>query len=350
MTVSIRFCGAEEIGRVKAFLSRHWHAEHILTRHDALLAFQHADAATGGLSFVVASREGEDELMGILGFIPVSRYDSSLSQRDTLWLTTWMVRQDLPPTGLGLALHQFLAQSRPHCALGTVGNNARVEVLYRGLGYETGIMRQHVMLNPSCPSFVIATVPEGLCPPRPDHGVIELIAMDEAALEQGIPGLALKARAGYLPAKTPAYFLARFLRHPIYTYMVYLLRRGSDPVGLIALRRIHHKGSSALRIVDFLGDDAAFAGCGEALMALMASGDDEYVDILEYGLSEECVRQAGFLRVETAGPLVIPNYFEPFEARNVEIRYAFRTDNRPFTLFRADADQDRPNRVPVGQN
>jgi hypothetical protein len=45
--------------------------------------------------------------------------------------------------------------------------------------------------------------------------------------------------------------------------------------------------------------------------------------------------------------LVLPNYFSPFERRNVEIEFAYKVtdDTTPVRLFRADSDQDRPNRI-----
>ena len=47
--------------------------------------------------------------------------------------------------------------------------------------------------------------------------------------------------------------------------------------------------------------------------------------------------------------MVLPNYFSPFERRNVEIELAVRVFDPewegPLRLFRADSDQDRPNLV-----
>ena len=69
----------------------------------------------------------------------------------------------------------------------------------------------------------------------------------------------------------------------------------------------------------------------------------EYVDLYSYGISIEAMKKAGFTeRIENDNN-VIPNYFNPFEKRNVEIyvavdyEYADRVH-----IFRGDSDQDRP--------
>jgi hypothetical protein len=42
------------------------------------------------------------------------------------------------------------------------------------------------------------------------------------------------------------------------------------------------------------------------------------------------------------GNLIIPNYFEPFEQKNVKIELAYKADF-PYVAFKGDSDQDRPN-------
>ena len=45
--------------------------------------------------------------------------------------------------------------------------------------------------------------------------------------------------------------------------------------------------------------------------------------------------------------LVIPNYFEPFEQKNIDIKFAYKTAQSlpPVRLFKADGDQDRPSEL-----
>ena len=44
---------------------------------------------------------------------------------------------------------------------------------------------------------------------------------------------------------------------------------------------------------------------------------------------------------------MVPNYFEPFEKRNVYLDYSLKTvSGYKAEFFKADSDQDRPNMLP----
>ena len=66
----------------------------------------------------------------------------------------------------------------------------------------------------------------------------------------------------------------------------------------------------------------------------------EYIDCLNYGISQETFLNMGFLVREN---IIIPNYFEPFEQRNVDIEFAFSSKSDEYVIFKGDSDQDRPS-------
>lgn len=51
----------------------------------------------------------------------------------------------------------------------------------------------------------------------------------------------------------------------------------------------------------------------------------------------------GFELLDLDGETIVPNYFEPFEQRNVKIEIAYKTKGDNYVAFKADSDQDRPN-------
>ena len=69
------------------------------------------------------------------------------------------------------------------------------------------------------------------------------------------------------------------------------------------------------------------------------------MDIYSYGVPIDIIEKAGFLDRQEYDNLIIPNYFEPFERKNVDLRYAYKVkeSSDPVRLFKADGDQDRPN-------
>ena len=57
--------------------------------------------------------------------------------------------------------------------------------------------------------------------------------------------------------------------------------------------------------------------------------------------------RSGLLVVDPAdGETVIPNYYEPLAQRNVRVYFAYRLRaGQRLIVFKADADQDRTNRI-----
>ncbi|MBI5211319.1 MAG: hypothetical protein HY927_15200 [Elusimicrobia bacterium] len=340
--VAVRLCRLDEIGAVMAFLHRHWSADHVLSWHRPLMDWQHRDTAhPDRYNWVVAERGGD--VIGVLGFIPTRHYDPALGDRSLLWLSLWKVRDDAGVAGLGLRLLKTLAAVEPHAAIGVLGIGSPLSSLYRALGYEVGALRQHAVFNLRLPRRLAAAPPgQPLATPRPGDAVFR--RLDRDSIGDACAGLDVPGNA--LPRKTPLYFRRRYLEHPVYRYDVRLVEVAGRPAGLAALRLAEHEGARALRIVDFMGPSGVWSRCGSAVAAVMEETGAEYADILEYGLDAADLRAAGFALVEPAGPLVVPNHFEPFVPRNVRVEFAVsRPAGRPFVLFRGDGDQDRPNRV-----
>ncbi|MDA1382070.1 hypothetical protein PCI56_26850 [Plesiomonas shigelloides subsp. oncorhynchi] len=63
----------------------------------------------------------------------------------------------------------------------------------------------------------------------------------------------------------------------------------------------------------------------------------EYLDLVS-----NLPRSSGSGFIKSSESVIIPNYFEPFEMRNVKIDYAYKA-NKDLVIFRGDSDQDRPN-------
>ena len=73
----------------------------------------------------------------------------------------------------------------------------------------------------------------------------------------------------------------------------------------------------------------------------MKQNSCEYVDIYAYGFTTELMEKAGFCERMEEDENIIPNYFEPFEQRNIEL-WMMRPEVDGLILMRGDGDQDRP--------
>ena len=321
MKIDIESCGADDVDAVVQFLDAHWKRGHVLVRSRRLLDWQYQNA-DGTYSFLVARRGGD--IVGLLGYIATRRYDPSLAAANVIWLTTWKVRADANVAGLGLALLQHLDAAEPHVGIGAIGLNPATRPMYAALGYRVGELRHYSAPASAIPADTAVTS-------------VDLVdAADFDRLQIAAPDIA--------PLKTPRYFQTRYAVHPFYRYRVVALRRGGACLGVLAVRVAEHGGCRALRIVDFAGAADALAGAGRVIQTLIRDHEAAYADVYNAGIDESVFACAGFHRIDPDGDEIVPDHFEPFEARNIRLWFAFK-GQASIALFKGDADQDRPSRL-----
>ena len=65
---------------------------------------------------------------------------------------------------------------------------------------------------------------------------------------------------------------------------------------------------------------------------------------MNYGLDEACFTRMGFQHLDlNQEEIIVPNYFEPFEKKNVKLEIAYKSKSDNYVAFKGDSDQDRPN-------
>jgi hypothetical protein len=347
VTTSIGFCRNQDVGDVMQFIRDYWKEGHILGTHRGLFDWQYRDPAADRYNFVLCRRDSDGELLGVLGFIPTTLYDPSLVDNAVVWLALWRVRPDSGITGLGMFLHQYLVDHTPHVSSAVSGLNKMSQRLMAGLGYRPEVLQHYYLPNPTIKSFHVARLAEApaAAGDRSLGKSLEQVSEDFLLTHTE---WAIGDRSHAVPAKSPTYFLRRFLEHPYYDYDVYAVREGNECVGLVAVRQITHEDHRVLRIVDYWGPSDGLPGLSGALRDLVADTGAEYIDCLCWGLREEVFIQEGWARLDIAGDTIIPHYFEPLEMQNVQTRVAFKAlTGGQFLFFKADGDQDRPSRLPA---
>lgn len=341
MKIEIHRCGERDLVAVMAFIHDHWAKDHVLSWYHPLMIWQHRDPAMPSFyNWLIA--EDEEGIQGILGYIPTSKYDLSLAAHPLTWLAMWKIRSEPKNRTVGLCLLNTLSQASGTGIVAVLGINPSHPPMYKALGYFVGELNQHFTCDPGRTQTLIGA-PDGFVPPRPIPGRAAFRTVEAAYLESsGLMG-------SKLPRKTPRYFLNRYLVHPVYRYRVSSIELGGRLCGLLSTRVVAHGGARVLRIVDFLGDEAALAECGTALGLLLREEGCEYADLFEYGLPSEVLEACGFRRAEHGSEVVVPNYFEPFLQRSARIQFAVKgVKPEDLAIFRGDGDQDRPNRISQG--
>ena len=108
------------------------------------------------------------------------------------------------------------------------------------------------------------------------------------------------------------------------------------------MRLVEINNSRCLRLVDIVGRTKTWPKATKALQCLVDCYKAEYVDCYNHGIPEYEFLNLGMYKVEL--PTIIPNYFEPYEQKNIDIYYAYSFD-KDVCIFKADGDQDRPSKI-----
>lgn len=169
-----------------------------------------------------------------------------------------------------------------------------------------------------------------------ENNLIELATMEE---------LRSKFDLGYSqrkPYKDEWYFEKRYFKHPIYNYNIWGIESESKVKAVLVGREIERNGSKILRIVDFIGEDNALGEAGRSINNIMINNKYEYIDFYQQGIDHVIMAKAGFVLKTEDDLNIIPNYFEPFVQENIDMWY-HTSFEEPYYVFKADADQDRPN-------
>jgi hypothetical protein len=154
------------------------------------------------------------------------------------------------------------------------------------------------------------------------------------------------------PEKTPGYLYNRYLEHPIYTYDLFSISREEEIQAVIVIRKASVGEASALRVVDYIGNPDALIGTRESFQEILRQHGAEYIDFYNHGFEEYLFAHAGFVKRDESTTVVIPDHFEPFERRNIEISYAYKIAKDrshledKLAFFKGDGDQDRPSVLP----
>jgi len=334
--ISIRRSTQSDLQYVMEFISTHWAEQHVLSTSLALMDWQYG--TEDGYNFILAW--DNDNLVGILGYIPTWRYHVELSASNIIWLAMWKVRDEYQSSMLGLKLLRVLENTYPNVAVAVNGVNLRTARLYETLGYHVQRLSHYYLANTEASQNLLY---------NPNNLPLGTAAFGKAIIKR-MYSSDLKDLRFFIETKSwlksPEYFDKRFIQHPFYNYYLYGIFLEREPLALIATRIAEHNGSRVLRVVDFVGDPNALGECGSAFQCLMSEHKAEYMDFWQFGIPSKILERAGLQLVDPDGEFICPNYFEPFLRENGQIICCFNKKIAlPFIICRADGDQDRPNQI-----
>ncbi len=323
----IRFAEERDIPNIMAFIGLYWRKNHIMSRDRKLFDFQHK--WNDEISFVISEKDGK--ITGILGFIPYGE-----DNRDVT-LAMWKTNKT-DDTMQGIRIFSFLRENGRVRTISAPGINPKTIPIYKFLGLGTGKMKQWYRLR-HVSDYKIAKVIDHEIPEvyKNENVIVESINSFLNAVDSfGIEDCLIR---DHQLIKSEEYLKRRYFEHPTFSYMKYGLKMGEKKL-FVVLRIQECNGSALLRVIDCVGDHEIFKYFTPQIDGLLNEYDCEYADCYVSGLDDEIFETGGWRSVEGSGN-IMPEYFAPFEQRNIEIYYMSEIDG--VVLFKGDGDMDRPN-------
>ena len=335
-----KICEQEDLPRLLTFIDTFWKKNHILVRSKEILDFQYYNREEDKYDFVLAENTRTGELDGIRGWIRVAQYDPALAEYDEVWSAVSKVRTDVENNEikvLGSYLWRYLEK---HKGFGTVGISRFSFAMHTAIRHKLCSLGQYFILNRETKEFKIATIPAEYQYPsssdKDDNWHLREIEDINAVADDAVP-------AYYRPFKSKTYLINRFAKHPVYKYHFYGIYEGILLKAILVGKFVEINRGKILRIVDVLGSLEESGNLYEDFQTVIRETESEYVDFLCYGIDDAVFQRMGFDKLNPVQEeLIIPNYFEPFEAKNIVINGAYKPAER-YCMFKADADQDRPS-------
>lgn len=338
----IREAQVSEVSAIQRFLDIHWKKNHSLVLSKELLDFQHFNNVENQYNYVIASNNDTNEIDALFGFIPTYQYDRQLWENGDFWGAIWKKREDVEneeSNEIGLDVFTKIFDYPNFHSFSAIGISKIAMKIYKAFQCKVGYLAQYYILNDSIDDYkILGNVDMQYIGFRPDIPIEpnwSVKVIDADTLEK------LKIKAVYRPFKSVQYIINRYAKHPIYKYKFLGVYKDEELKTLLVIRILNVNGTKAIRIVDTIGQ--LQGTLYDEFQTYLKETDAEYIDFMNYGIDEEVFYQMGFRKLDLDEDLIIPNYFEPFEQRNVRIDIAWKADYDDYVAFKGDSDQDRPN-------
>jgi GNAT superfamily N-acetyltransferase len=296
----IRLALATDYPALCAYLETHWRKSHVFTTSPDLFRWQHWDAERERYNFAIAEEDGR--ILGVLGFVPHSQFDPTMEPGAAIWLCIWSVADETRGKGLGRKLLDWVEETYRPTFIGTNGASDMTMAMYAARGWKTGQL---------------------------DHWY-----GDRSTLTVGRGGSCRGARQA--PFKSKTFVENRYAKHPVYKYDIY----GNEHTAIV-VRVCEAPEIRMLRVVDVIGSTAGL--CHLPWRQLIERYNANMLDFYCTGIPSRDLEACGLKR-RRGDEVIVPNYFEPYEHRNVSINFAYKAPAwASVRVVKGDGDQDRPN-------
>tara|TARA_B100000886_G_scaffold93274_1_gene61658 strand:+ start:13407 stop:14471 length:1065 start_codon:yes stop_codon:yes gene_type:complete len=332
--LNFRFAKVSDINKIQNFYKAHWPYKNIITEDLIFLLYEFADGLD--LNFLICECKNTNSIESIIGFYSYSKHSKHKHICGSMSLVNPLSKYPL----LGIeTLKRLKLMTKCFSYCGTNTNpKTMMPLVKRFLSHHTDKMNHYYLINDRLDSFDICNPDKNFINKKKKRKItlkMDLINDMEDLIKTKI----IFNEFQNIPFKSLEYIIKKYILHPIYKYNIYKINESKNTLGIIVTRIVTISNISVLRVIDFIGQLKVLPFIDINLLNMIYKNKYEYVDILT-NLPEEFFEASLFID-KSKTKSIIPNYFEPFEKKNIEIYY--ESSLKDLYFFKGDADGDRPN-------
>jgi hypothetical protein len=328
-----RLAKESDIEQIMNFYKKEWHKNHILANDKEFFRYQHQ--VDNCVNFMLAINKETNSIEAAEGFIQYSRELKDIAA--VMWKTSSSA--SMPFLGVEV-IKRLKEATRCRIYLGCGTNPKTAVPLQKNmLKHNVGRLKHYYLLA-DIDDFKIAVINKNRktnFSSNNQNKLVEINYIKELQCNYNFEKESLSK-----PFKDEWYINKRYFNHPFYKYLIWAVQvKNNRFSAIVVAREIEFNSTKVLRIMDYLGDTNAFSGLGMEMKRLIKQNNYEYIDFYCTGIEKKSLNEAGFICKTDIDDNIIPNYFEPFIRKNIDIWYTSSDKNT--LLFKGDGDQDRPN-------
>lgn len=278
-------------------------------------------------------------IVSILCFYPLSQYDNYLKDNKVFFMSLAFNIKNIVPFQMKLLFDYFIKKKKPKIIFTSPLENL--------LNYNKFLGFKFQKLDHYFFKIKKKTKIEGL-KNFTKTSRISFNKIDHCRIisENEIKKLKINLFNYQYPLKSKKYLINKYLKHPVFKYIFLGCFENQKITSLIILRVQIYKNLKIGRIVDFVGNQETLYKFNNILCKVSDSKNFEYIDFYNFGILEKNLIKAGFFNKKHFNSVVIPDYFNPYENKNINLYMGIICKNRQIinniNYYKGDCDLDTP--------
>ena len=332
---SFNFLSSKQLNTFTNIL-KFYKSKHIFNRNKKYFDWRFKSSTK---NYNIAILKYKKNIISFLSFYPLSQYDKSLNNNKVFFLSLAFNKKNILPFQLKLLFDYLVKKKKPKIIFTSPLEHSLNINKYLGFKF---IKLDHYFFKTKKKTKI-----EGL----KNFNKISAInsnKIDDCRIisEKELKKLKINFFKYQYPVKSKKYLINKYLKHPIFKYIFLGSFKKKNITSLIILRVQKYKNLKIGRIVDFVGNQKNLYKFNNILWKISDNKNFEYIDFYNFGILEKNLIKAGFFNKKYLNSVVIPDYFNPYENKNINlymgIMYKDHQTLKNINYFKGDCDLDVP--------